>query len=191
MLAGTPKQTVARLALADGAVLRGRAFGAALAPGEAARGEVVFNTAMTGYQESLTDPSYSGQILVQTMPLIGNTGVNSEDEESPRVHVSGFVVHELANRHSNYRAEGSLGGYLASAGVPGIEGLDTRALTRRIRTHGAIPGAIATDPSIPDQALVGLAREAPPMQGANLVPRVGCREPRVWDESLGAWRWAG
>ncbi len=179
-----------RLALADGAVLRGRAFGAPVGPGGGVCGEVVFNTAMTGYQESLTDPSYSGQILVQTAPLMGNTGVNGEDEESPRVHVAGFVVHEAARRHSNFRATGSLAGYLASAGVPGIEGLDTRALTRRIRLHGAIPGAIATDPAIPDSALVELARSAPPMQGANLVPRVGCREPRFWDESLGAWRWA-
>lgn len=190
MLTGTPSKTGARLALADGAVFHGRSFGAAGSAGAAVRGEVVFNTAMTGYQESLTDPSYAGQILVQTAPLIGNTGVNGEDEESGRVRVSGFVVHELTRRHSNFRATGSLGGYLAAAGVPGIEGIDTRALTRRIRERGAIPGAMTADEGIPDAALVDLARSAPPMAGANLVAGVGGREQRVWDESLGAWRWA-
>lgn len=149
--------------------------------------EVVFNTAMTGYQESLTDPSYSGQILVQTAPLIGNTGVNGEDRESARVHVAGFVVHELARRHSNYRATGSLGDYLADAGVLGLSGVDTRALTRHIRVRGAVPGVITDDERYSDAELVEMARSAPSMAGANLVPGVGCRSPGTWDESIGEW----
>ena len=186
----TTRTTTGRLALADGCVFRGRAFGA-VGRGVCARAEVVFNTAMTGYQESLTDPSYSGQILVQTAPLIGNTGVNEEDRESGRVHVAGLVVHELARRHSNFRAAGPLDGHLAGAGVLGIEGIDTRALTRRIRTHGALGGVISDDGSRSDASLVAMAREAPSMAGANMVPGVGCSSARGWNEGFGAWCWAG
>jgi carbamoyl-phosphate synthase small subunit len=182
--------TTARLVLADGLVFRGRAFGAT-GQRVCSVAEVVFNTAMCGYQESLTDPSYTGQILVQTAPLIGNTGVNGEDLESSRVHVAGFVVHELANRHSNFRATGTLSDYLNEAGVLGIEGVDTRALTRHIRVRGAIPGVLTDDASISDAELVERARRAPSMAGANLVPNVGCKAPRGWQESFGPWRWAG
>lgn len=178
--------TSGRLALADGLVFRGRAFGA-VGRGLCVPAEVVFNTAMTGYQESLTDPSYSGQILVQTAPLIGNTGVNDEDRESGRVHVAGFVVHELARRHSNFRATGSLGDYLADAGVLGLSGVDTRALTRHIRERGAIPGVLTDDEGISDGALVEMARSAPSMAGANLVSGVGRRSPGTWAESIGEW----
>ncbi|USO00320.1 MAG: glutamine-hydrolyzing carbamoyl-phosphate synthase small subunit [Phycisphaeraceae bacterium] len=177
------------MALADGLVFRGRAFGPT-GRGLCTQAEVVFNTALSGYQESLTDPSYSGQILVQTTPLIGNTGVNREDAESGRVHVAGFVVHELTRRHSNFRATASLPQFLADAGVLGLQGIDTRALTRHIRVRGAIPGVLTDDESRSDAELVELARSAPSMAGANLVPGVGCTAKRGWDEAFGDWRWA-
>ncbi|MCX7424820.1 MAG: carbamoyl phosphate synthase small subunit, partial [Planctomycetia bacterium] len=122
--------TTAKLALEDGTVLTGKAFGA---EGEV-DGEVCFNTSMTGYQEILTDPSYRGQIVTMTYPEIGNCGVNAADVESRKVHLSGFVIRELSRRASNFRSEGDLNGYLRRQGVVGIEGIDTRALVRRIRT---------------------------------------------------------
>ena len=148
---------------------------------------MVFNTAMTGYQESLTDPSYSGQILVQTFPLIGNTGVNPEDVESARVQVSGFVVRELARRHSNFRAHSDLSAYLAAAGVLGLAGVDTRALTRRLRSTGAMNGVLTDRADLTDAELVERARAAPSMAGQNLVPAVGCASRSSWAETLGAW----
>lgn len=155
------------LALEDGTVFAGQAFGA-----EGTRtGEVVFNTAMSGYQEILTDPSYCGQIVTMTMPLIGNYGVNAEDIEASKLHLSGFVVKELARRHSNYRANASLHEYLRDAGVVGITGVDTRALTRRLRDRGSLRGVIATEISDP-AALVGKARAAAKMEGSNLVEQV-------------------
>ncbi|MFI4896942.1 MAG: glutamine-hydrolyzing carbamoyl-phosphate synthase small subunit [Phycisphaerales bacterium JB059] len=175
-----------RLALADGSLFRGRPFGATNR-GLHALGEVVFNTAMTGYQESLTDPSYTGQILVETTPLIGNTGVNPEDVESAGVSVRGFVVRELARRHSNYRAADDLDAYLRDAGVLALEGVDTRALTRLLRTQGAITGVITDDPSIPDKQLIEMARAAPSMEGANLARDVSARDEQEWTESLGQW----
>lgn len=179
------KQTrPARLALEDGSVFHGTAFGAA---NVTAAAEVVFNTAMQGYQESLTDPSYAGQILVATFPMIGNYGVNEEDVESSRVQVSGFVVRELARRHSNFRATTDVSAYLARYGVLGLADVDTRAVTRRLRTAGAMRGVISDDPSITDEALVEMARQAPDMQGQNLVPRVGCASPQSWSEDLGEW----
>lgn len=185
---GQPTRVVGRLALADGRVFRGEAFGAT-GLGVVTTAEVVFNTALTGYQESLTDPSYSGQILVQTTPLIGNTGVNPEDVESTRVHVAGFIVHELTRTPSNFRSTGDLDGYLRDAGVLGITGIDTRALTRRIRESGAVPGAITDDPSLTDSELVARARSAPSMEGANLVPGVARTSASAWGEGLGSWRW--
>lgn len=179
-------QRTARLALADGSIVRGRAFGAA-GRGVLSVAEVVFNTAMTGYQESLTDPSYNGQILVQTFPLIGNTGVNDEDMESARVQVAGFVVRELARRHSNYRAKGDLASWLEGRGVLGMTDADTRAITRRIRTRGAMPGALTDRDDLTDAALVEAARNAPSMAGQNLVPRVGCTSSATWAETLGDW----
>ncbi len=175
---------IARLALADGSVFRGRAFGAS---GIVSTAEVVFNTAMCGYQESLTDPSYAGQILVATFPLIGNYGVNEEDVESQKVQVAGFVVRELARVHSNFRATSDLSSYLARQGILGMEGVDTRAITRRLRTAGVMSG-ILTDRADPtDAQLIEMARKAPDMAGQNLVPLVGCTSAQSWSESLGDW----
>src|ERR1700740_169735 len=125
---------VARLALENGGVYRGRAFGGPLDRS----GEVVFNTAMSGYQEILTDPSYSGQIVTMTYPLIGNYGVNDEDPESRRVFAEGFIVRELSRTYSNWRANQSLDEYLKDAGVPGISDIDTRSLVRHIRERGSM-----------------------------------------------------
>jgi len=181
---------VARLALADGSIFRGRGFGAT-ARGIVSVAEVVFNTAMSGYQESLTDPSYTGQILVQTAPMIGNTGVNPEDVESAKVQVSGMVVRELARLHSNYRANQSLSDYLADHGVLGLTGVDTRAITRRLRTTGSMAGALTDDAKLTDAQLVQRAKDAPSMAGANLVPGVGCTSGQTWSETLGDWSPAG
>src|SRR5437763_10002443 len=126
----------AKLPLEDGTVYTGRAFGA---PGETF-GEVVFNTSMTGYQEILTDPSYKGQIVTMTYPLIGNYGVNTEDEESAHPHIEGFIVRELNRIPSNFRSGGDLDSYLAKHNILGIEGIDTRARVRRLRVRGARPG---------------------------------------------------
>ncbi len=177
---------VGRLALGDGTVFTGTAFGAT---GKKLRvvAEVVFNTAISGYQESLTDPSYTGQILVATFPLIGNVGVNREDVESRKVQVSGFVIRELARLHSNYRADQDLSSYLAANNVLGIADIDTRALTRKLRTMGVVPGVITDDPTISDAELVELARKAPSMGGQNLVPAVGCSSKQSWSQTLGEW----
>ena len=129
------------LALEDGSVFHGEGFGARAA----ACGEVCFNTSMTGYQEILTDPSYKGQIVTMTYPLIGNYGVNSQDVESWQPHVSGFVVRELSPVVSNWRADQSLGEYLEKNGIPGIQGIDTRALTKKLRVRGALNGFISTE----------------------------------------------
>ena len=177
-----------RLVLADGSVFRGTGFGAT-GRGIVVEAEVVFNTAMSGYQESLTDPSYRGQILVQTFPLIGNTGTNPVDVESGRVQVAGFVVRELARRYSNFRADQSLAAYLALAGVLGISGIDTRALTRRLRTGGAMSGVLTDDASLADRQLVERARNAPGMAGQNLVPSVGRTTRADWSEGLDSWAW--
>ncbi|RMH24995.1 MAG: carbamoyl-phosphate synthase small subunit [Planctomycetota bacterium] len=174
---------IARLALEDGSVFTGAGFGATGAGG-VRTAEVVFNTAMTGYQEALTDPSYTGQILVMTAPMIGNTGVNGEDVESDRVHVAGFVVRELARSHSNHRATRGLDGYLREEGVIGLTGVDTRALTRRLRTHGALRGALTDDPRVSDEHLVEHARSAPAMSGRNLARLVTCAAPVEWTEPM-------
>ncbi len=174
----------AKLALEDGTVYAGRAIGAT--PRSSVAGEVVFNTAMTGYQEVLTDPSYAGQIVVMTAPHIGNYGINPEDVESSRIQVAGFVVRELAGRPSNFRAETSLDQWLARAGVPGIEGIDTRALTRRLRVGGAMRGALGGDGD--DATLVGHAQQSPSMAGRNLADAVSPTERQAWTEPLGAWR---
>jgi carbamoyl-phosphate synthase small subunit len=154
----------AYLALADGAVFAGRAAGAA---GETS-GEVVFHTGATGYQEVITDPSYCGQIVVMTTPHIGNYGVNDEDAESRRPFLSGFAVKEMSRRTSNWRAEHGLEEWLRSCGVVSISGIDTRAVTRHVRHHGAMPGAIAAT----EERAVELAAAAPPMDGRDLVGEV-------------------
>ena len=128
------KQRDALLALEDGSLFRGFSFGAKAT----VEGEAVFNTAITGYQETLTDPSYYGQIVTMTTPQIGNYGVNLEDEESDGPKVAGFVVRDLSPVVSNWRATGSLDDYLKTNGIPGISGVDTRAITKRIRVHGAL-----------------------------------------------------
>lgn len=176
----------ARLVLADGSVYRGRAFGAT-GRGVTAVAEVVFNTAMSGYQESLTDPSYAGQILVQTCPLIGNTGTNAEDGESGRVQVSGFVVREVARRYSNFRAQSDLATLLARDGVLGIEQVDTRAITRRLRVAGVMPGVLTDRQDLGNDELVAMARAAPSMAGCNLVPAVGRASPSTWNGDARLW----
>ncbi|MGH7917548.1 MAG: glutamine-hydrolyzing carbamoyl-phosphate synthase small subunit [Candidatus Binataceae bacterium] len=169
------------LALADGRIFRGRAFGAR---GEAV-GEVVFNTAMTGYQEVLTDPSYRGQLVCMTYPEIGNVGINAEDAESTRVHVEGFIVREYWPHPSNWRAEMPLGEYLERAGVVGIESIDTRALVRHIRRAGAQP-AVISSVNLNAAELVEQARVAPGLVGRDLVKEVSTAAPYDWD--FGEWR---
>src|SRR5579885_61821 len=137
------------LALEDGSVFRGEFFGARAS----ACGEVVFNTSMTGYQEILTDPSYCGQIVTMTYPLIGNYGVNVEDVESRGLSLRGFVVRELCREPSNFRANKTLDEYLREAGIIGLEGIDTRALVRRIRVQGAMTGVLSTT-DLDDASLV-------------------------------------
>ena len=165
----------ALLALEDGTVFRGWNFGAR---GERS-GEVVFNTGMTGYQEVLTDPSYRGQIVTMTYTEVGNYGINDEDSESWRPWVEGFVVREFNERPSNWRASRTLGEFLQSHGIVGIEGIDTRKLTKHIRTVGAQIGIITTETLDPDEA-VDKARAAPRLVGRDLVSEVTCKEPREW-----------
>lgn len=166
---------VAKLVLEDGTVYTGRGFGAA---GQSV-GEVVFNTSMTGYQEILTDPSYRGQIVTMTYPLIGNYGITKDDQESRSVQVQGFVVRELTRTPSNYRSERDLNAYLRDAGVVGIEGIDTRALVRRIRVRGAMMGVLSTT-ELDDAALLRKAQQLPSMLGRDLVREVVPDRPAVW-----------
>ncbi|MEX0589153.1 MAG: glutamine-hydrolyzing carbamoyl-phosphate synthase small subunit [Cyanobium sp.] len=177
---GEPSAT-ALLVLADGTVLRGEAFGAH----GTAIGEVVFNTGMTGYQEVMTDPSYSGQLVTFTYPELGNTGVNVHDQESDRPHVRGVIARQLAPQPSNWRSEQNLEGWLKQHGVVGIRAVDTRALVRHLRDGGAINGAISTD-GTPATTLLGQVRSAPSMQGLNLAAMVSTQEPYHWDQSCGA-----
>ena len=166
------------LTLEDGTRFPGRCF---TAPGEAG-GEVIFNTGMTGYQEVLTDPSYAGQMVCMTYPLIGNYGVNPEDVESSRVQVAAFIVKECCKEPSNWRSAMSLPEYLTQAGVMGIEGVDTRALTRHLRIHGAMRGWISTEAADAD-ALTAKARAVPSMEGCDLTGGVTCAEAFAWDGS--------
>ncbi|MCZ7574802.1 MAG: glutamine-hydrolyzing carbamoyl-phosphate synthase small subunit [Ardenticatenaceae bacterium] len=168
----------ARLALEDGTIFEGQAFGAR----GTRLGEVVFNTSMTGYQEIITDPSYAGQIVVMTAPQIGNTGINLEDPESWRAFLSGFVVRALSPVVSNWRASGDLAAWLEAEGVVGISEVDTRALTRRLREYGAQRGAISTDAFLTDEALVARAQAWPGLVGVDLVGEVTCAEPFHWEE---------
>ena len=157
----------AKLALEDGTVFTGRAFGA---HGEKT-GEVVFNTSMTGYQEVLTDPSYTGQIVTMTYPLIGNYGTTADDQESDGVRVDGFIVRELTRIPSNFRSHRDLNTYLKAYGVTGIEGIDTRALVRRLRVRGAMNGVLSSI-DLDDASLVAKARAFPGMEGRDLVSEV-------------------
>ena len=172
------------LALEDGRHFSGESFGA---PGTAV-GEACFNTSMTGYQEVLTDPSYRGQIVAMTVPQIGNYGVNPLDDESSQPHVRGFVIEELSAITSNWRATGGLGDYLAKWGIPGIQGVDTRALTKHLRSRGAMQACISTE--LDAAAAVARAKAAPPMAGSDFVKEVTPRAPFDWDptdEQSRAW----
>lgn len=166
---------IAKLALVDGTVFTGEHFGA---PGEKP-GEVVFNTSMTGYQEILTDPSYRGQIVTMTCPLIGNTGVNPDDVESSRPQVEGFVLRELSPIESNFRSRESLESYCRRHGIIGIQGLDTRALTLLVRERGSMMG-ILTSENIPNGELVERACRATPLESLDLVRQVTRAEPERW-----------
>jgi carbamoyl-phosphate synthase small subunit len=170
---------VAKLALEDGTVYTGEAFGAI---GEV-DGEVCFNTSMTGYQEILTDPSYRGQIVCMTYTEIGNYGVNAEDVESQKPHLAGFAVRELSRLHSNYRAEESLDAYLQRHGIPGIAGIDTRALVRRLRNFGAMKGVLSSV-DLDDASLITKAKASPGLVGRDLVREVLPDQVRPWTTGL-------
>jgi len=172
----------AALALEDGTVYLGDSFGAT----GTVSGEVCFNTSMTGYQEILTDPSYRGQILAMTAPQIGNYGVNPADVESGRLQMAGFVVREASRIPSNFTATGTLGDYLAQAGVVGITGIDTRALVRRLRIRGAMTGVLSSE-VLDAGKLVAMARSAPPLVGRDLVREVMPEAETAWTEPLDAW----
>ena len=169
----------AKLALANGSVFEGTGFGA---EGEI-HGEVVFNTSMTGYQEILTDPSYNGQIVTMTYPLIGNYGVNQEDVESGGLSLRGFVIKELCEEPSNYRSTESLDSYLKRNNIIGIQGIDTRALVRQIRIHGAMPGILSTT-DMDDASLVQKAKDGPSLVGIDLACEVMPKESAAWDSQL-------
>jgi carbamoyl-phosphate synthase small subunit len=173
---------IAKLALEDGTVFTGRAFGHS----GTSEGEVVFNTSMTGYQEILTDPSYKGQIVTMTYPLIGNYGINRQDVESKQPHVAGFVVKELPPLYSNYRADLSLDEYLKQNQIIGIEGIDTRALTRKLRIGGAMRGILSTEIE-DDLKLVERARHSAQMAGADWVKAVMPTAAYEWDQDQGDW----
>lgn len=177
---------IARLALEDGTVFAGYGFGAVEKP-QTTPGEVVFNTAMTGYQEAITDPSYAGQILTMTAPMIGNYGIAVEDVESAKPQVAGFVIRELARLRSNQRAVTDLATWLADAGVLAIEGIDTRALVRRLRLRGVMRGVISNDLSKSDDQLVQIALRSPQMGGQNLAAAVSPTSESDWTEDLGEW----
>ena len=166
------------LALEDGSLFHGTGFGACAS----ACGEVCFNTSMTGYQEILTDPSYRGQIVTMTYPLIGNYGVNRQDVESWQPHVAGFVIRELSPVVSNWRAESSLSDYLEQSGIPGIQGIDTRALTRKLRVRGALNGFISTE-GITDAEALKRAKEWPGLIGVDYVKEVTHKQAFAWDQN--------
>ena len=178
------EKSPALLALEDGTVYRGWGFGAAADSG----GEIVFNTAITGYQEVLTDPSYRGQIITMTAPEIGNVGVNPVDFESSRPWCAGFVVRELSPAVSNWRAQATLHDFLAAHGIPGITGIDTRAITRRLRETGAQRAVITRRVNDP-AAAVSAAVKHPQLEGRDLVKEVTTAKPYTWDEPL--WNGAG
>ncbi len=168
----------ALIALEDGTLFEGRSF---TGPGEAV-GEIVFNTSMSGYQEILTDPSYTGQIVTMTYPLIGNYGVNSADMESAGVHPKAFLIKEYNGFPSNFRSEQTLAEFLGDYGVLGVEGFDTRALVRHIRTRGAMKGIVSTEDLDPE-SLVSRARAWTGLVGQDMVSKVSCREPYGWADN--------
>lgn len=173
---------VAKLALEDGTVFTGVAFGAL----GTTEGEVVFNTSMTGYQEILTDPSYRGQIVAMTYPEIGNYGVNEEDVESRSPHLAGFIVRNVSPVASNFRSSATLQEYLERNGIVGIAGVDTRALVRRIRSVGALKGVISTE-QLDDSDLVAKAKASAGLVGRDLVSEVLPAQPVNWESKLSQW----
>ncbi len=188
-----PPSAPAVLVLADGTIFHGQSVGAA----GSAVGEVVFNTALTGYQEILTDPSYRGQLVTLTYPHIGNVGANPQDAESAAVHAAGLIVRDVPRLHSNFRATSDLPGYLRDAAVPGIAGIDTRRLTRLLRSHGAqngcilaaAPGASLSEADL--AAALARARSAPSMAGLDLASVVSTAAPYAWTEGEWALEGAG
>jgi carbamoyl-phosphate synthase small subunit len=173
---------IAKLALEDGTIFTGAAFGHV---GTSA-GEVVFNTAMCGYQETLTDPSYKGQIVTMTYPLMGNYGINRQDVESRQPHVAGFIIKEHSPIYSNYRADMSLDSYLKENKIVGLAGIDTRALTRRLRVTGSMRGVLSSE-TIDDAQLLAAARHSAQMLGADWVKAVKPAEPSEWEQDEGDW----
>ena len=171
----------ALLVLADGNVLRGQGFGAT----GTAIGEVVFNTGMTGYQEVITDPSYTGQLIIFTYPELGNTGINTEDLEADAPAVKAVITRELSPAPSNWRSSGNLEGWLQDHGVVGLSGIDTRAVVRLLREGGAINGAVSNDGTSP-AALLEQVRSAPSMEGQNLAAQVSTNEPYQWSRPTAA-----
>jgi len=170
------KENTAIFALEDGSVFRGVAFGAS----KTIVGEAVFNTSMTGYQEILTDPSYYAQIVTMTAPHIGNYGTNPDDEESDGPKVAGFIVRELSPIISNWRSTQSLSDYLAAHDIPGIEGIDTRTITKKLRVDGAMKSCLSTE-AISDEEAVKRAREWPGLAGVDYVKEVTCKAPYEFD----------
>ena len=172
------KRLDAAVALEDGSVFYGTSFGAE----GTVSGEFVFNTSMMGYQEILTDPSYKGQIVTMTYPLIGNVGINPEDMESDRPHVEGFIVREVSRMASNYRSREDLRSFLKRHGIVGIEGVDTRAITKLLRVKGALNGVISTEELDRDR-LVEMAKACPGLIGRDLVKEVTCDTVYEWEET--------
>jgi len=179
----------AKLALEDGSVYRGESVGAE----GTSVGEVVFNTSLSGYQEIFTDPSYNGQIVLLTNPLIGNYGINLDDEESFRPHPRGVIVKEISRRPSNFRSQGDLRSYLKKHGIVGIAGVDTRAITKRLRISGSLKGVLATGDSedprmarrdVSDDVLAEKARAWPGLGGIDMVAEVSCDKPYVWKKGF-------
>ena len=165
----------AKIALEDGSVFPGESIGA----DGSILGEVVFNTSLCGYQEIFTDPSYNGQMVVMTNPLIGNYGINEEDEEGDRPHVRAVIVRELSRRTSSFRAQGDLGAYLKKHGIVGIAGVDTRAITKLLRVEGSLKGVVATGEHS-DGELVEQAKSWEGLQGRDMVSEVTLAEPQLW-----------
>ncbi len=170
------RERAAFLALEDGTILRGYSIGAA----RDELGEVVFNTGMSGYQEILSDPSYAGQMVTMTYPEIGNTGLNAADMESRRLFANGFIVHE-ENRSSNWRSEESLGESLDRSGIPGIAGLDTRALTSKLRDEGTLKGFLSVTGTVDEAEAVAKAKAWEGLDGQDYAARVTCDEAYTWD----------
>ena len=174
----SPSHRSARIAFADGSIYRGRSVGAEGTTG----GEGVFNTGMTGYQEVLTDPSYTGQIVTMTYPLIGNYGISPQDMESDRAYAAGFVMRQCCDRPSNFRAAESLPEFLARQGIVAMDGVDTRAVTRKLRVSGAM-NAVITSQDMTDAELLERVRQVPSMAGLDLASTVSCTAPYTWDEA--------